>query len=137
MIGNEHTGDITKLAEYLDTIVRNNDNWIKGTKGKFKICAKIFPDDSGYGINCGRISKIQICDVAQEHWGFDQCYLNYDRGWDISPDTNEVVVFMNGLLEALGNEPLNPDDLDQTIIPMFQKAVANNVREKVKAKRKK
>lgn len=111
MFGNECTGDISKVRAYLDSIELVNDNWIKGIKGKFKICAKVFAVGSDYGIKNGRISKIQICDTSQEHWGFDSCYLNYDRGWDIRPNDPETIKFINDLLTAFGDDPLDSDDL--------------------------
>jgi len=111
MIGNECTGDISKVAEYLDTITFDDDNWIHGTKGKFKICAKVFNEQSSYGIKNGRISKIQVCDISQKHWGFEKCYLNYDRGWDIRSNDPEVTAFINGLLVAFGDDELDNSDL--------------------------
>lgn len=111
MFGNECTGDISKVQDYLDSIEIDRDNWIKGIKGKFKICAKVFATKSDFGIKWGRISKIQVCDISQEHWSFDACYLNYDRGWDIRPGDPEIIEFINGLLEAFGDDKLDGDDL--------------------------
>lgn len=114
MFGNDCIGDVTKVVEYLDTVDIDYaacDNWIKGTKGKFKICAKVFATPSDYGIKYGRISKLQICDVAQEHWGFEQCYVNYDRGWDIRPTDPDTLAFLNGLLAAFGDDPMEAADL--------------------------
>ncbi len=110
MIGNECTGDLTKLSELLDTIelgAGGSANWVKGTKGPFKISAKIFADQSSYGIKDGRISKLQICDINQGHWGFDGTYVNYDRGWDVTPENIEELVFLNELLVALGDDPIS------------------------------
>ena len=111
MFGNECTGDIRNVRNYLDLIEVGDDNWIKGIKGKFKICAKVFSTKSDFGIQGGRISKIQVCHTSQEHWGFDACYLNYDRGWDIRPRNPEIIEFMNGLLAAFGDDKLDDDDL--------------------------
>lgn len=111
MFGNDCTGDIRDVRNYLDLIELGNDNWIKGVKGKFKICAKVFREGSDFGIKNGRISKIQVCDTSQEHWGFDACYLNYDRGWDIRPNDPETIEFMNGLLKAFGDDEMDADDL--------------------------
>ena len=111
-IGNDCTGDLAAVFAYMDTLAPDdNGNWIKGTKGKFKICAKVFATGSTFGIKDGRISKIQICDTSQEHWGFEQCYMNYDRGWDIRPNDPETIEFVNGLLEAFGDDPLDSEDL--------------------------
>lgn len=111
MFGNDCTGDINDVRNYLDFIEVDNSNWIGGIKGKFKISAKVFREGSDYGIKYGRISKIQICDTSQEHWGFDKCYMNYDRGWDIRPNDPETIEFINGLLKALGDDELDADDL--------------------------
>jgi len=111
MFDKKCTGNLDAVVKYLDTIEGSSDNWIEGTKGKFKICAKVFATPSDFGIKNGRISKIQICDTSQEHWGFDQCYLNYDRGWDIRPTDPETVDFINGLLAAFGDNPLEDSDL--------------------------
>lgn len=40
---------------------------------------KRFEEGSDYGINCGRISKLEIKDAA------GKVVVNYDRGWDILP----------------------------------------------------
>ena len=111
MFGNDCTGDITDVRNYLDAIQLGHDNWIKGIKGKFKICAKVFATQSTFGIKDGRISKLQICDTSQEHWGFEGCYVNYDRGWDIRPTDPEALEFLNGLLEAFGDDPMEDGDL--------------------------
>lgn len=120
MIGNDWTGDLTALAQFLDTIEASSggsgkSNWVKGTHGPFKICAKIFADKSSYGIKNGRISKLQINDVNQERWGFEGCFVNYDRGWDITPANMEVLGFLNELLVALGDDLLNFIELNQIV----------------------
>jgi len=111
VFGNGHTGELENVREYLDTIELSHDNWIKGIKGKFKFCAKVFSVGSDYGIKSGRISKLQICDIAQDHWGFEQTYFNYDRGWDVYPKDQETIDFLNGLLVAFGDDELTADDL--------------------------
>ena len=111
-IGNECTGDLTSVLAYLDELKPlSHDNWIEGRKGNFKFQAKVFSVGSDFGIKWGRISKLQVCDASYDHWGFDHCFINYDRGWDIRPSDPEALVFLNGLLEAFGDSPLNGDDL--------------------------
>ena len=51
---------------------------IEGTKVEY--CVKHFKEGSEFGIKNGRISKLQ-CKMA------GQTILNYDRGWDIEPET--------------------------------------------------
>ncbi len=58
---------------------------IPDDKGRYvscKYCVKCFEKGSGWGINNGRISKLQIKIN-------DVLVCNYDRGWDIEP-INEV-----------------------------------------------
>ena len=109
--GNEYTGSLINVASYLDTLEMKGHNWIEGTKGKFKICAKVFATGSTFGIKNGRISKLQICDSSKDDWSFEHCYLNYDRGWDVRPSEPEAVTFVNGLLEAFGDQSLDDSDL--------------------------
>ncbi len=45
--------------------------------------AKVFDNGSDFGINKGRISKLNIRVGAE--W-----LLNYDRGWDIRPDESNA-----------------------------------------------
>jgi hypothetical protein len=109
-VGNAYTGDVSGLDK-ICTITSVADNWVKGYVGKFKFCAKIFNEQSTYGISDGRISKLQICDTSQEHWGFDKCYINYSRGWDIRPTTKEALAFLNKMLEALGDDEVTKEEL--------------------------
>ncbi len=111
VFGNAYTGDVGALIALCDSDEPIDTNWVKAVSGKFKICAKVFATQSSYGINGGRISKLQICDTSQEHWGWEKTYLNYDRGWDIIPDVGEEVIdFLNKILVALGDEALSDDD---------------------------
>ena len=48
---------------------------------------KSFDKGSEYGINGGRISKLQIR-INNE------IVVNYDRGWDVEPDINNQVVMV-------------------------------------------
>ena len=46
---------------------------------------KRFDEPSEYGIDGGRISKLSLRDKDS-----GQFVVNYDRGWDIKPDTKEA-----------------------------------------------
>lgn len=111
MFDKDWVGDVSAVQALIPNLTSKGGNWIEGSLGKFKFCAKVFAVGSDYGIKNGRISKIQVCDTSQEHWGFEQTYLNYDRGWDIRPNDPEIVEFINGLLEAFGDDKLDGDDL--------------------------
>ena len=110
-VGNAYTGDVGALIALCDSIESIDSNWVKGRVGKFKFCAKIFNERSTCGIADGRISKLQICDTSQEHWGFDKCYINYSRGWDIYPTTDEAREFLNKMLDALGDDEVSDEEL--------------------------
>lgn len=53
---------------------------------KFLYSAKVFDVGSEFGINNGRISKLQVVkDIGEDSWTWDNTIINYDRGWDIRP----------------------------------------------------
>jgi len=94
----------------IPNLTSDGDNWVNGSIGVFKICAKVFSEPSVFGIKNGRISKLQVCDTSQLHWGFDGCYLNYDRGWDMRPKNEPERKFLNDLLTAFGDDIMEGDD---------------------------
>jgi len=70
---------------------QNLGNWTTGTVGKFKFAIKHFEEGSEFGINDGRISKLEIRKDGK-------IVVNYDRGWDIRPKDKETKDFYNALL---------------------------------------
>jgi hypothetical protein len=75
---------------------QNIGNWIKGKAETengttYTFYAKIFDEGSEYGINQGKISKLEI------RLG-GETIVNYDRGWDIRP-TKEVRPVYKHILE--------------------------------------
>ena len=70
--------------------------WRKGTlvikKQLLTYCAKVYDEGSEYGINEGRISKLE---VRQDN----KLLLNYDRGWDIEPDCELAEIALAMLLD--------------------------------------
>ena len=96
----------TSLSVTITEDTRSVDNWIKGevNKGEAKFSAKVFDDGSEYGIREGRVSKLNI----QQNGKF---VVNYDRGWDIKPQTpsekalyRSVMATLNGLDKAFEAE---------------------------------
>lgn len=61
--------------------------WVSGVvdNGDYGFQAKVFDEGSIYGINEGRVSKLSIWEG--EWQGLSHCFVNYDRGWDIEPNT--------------------------------------------------
>lgn len=55
---------------------------------KFLYQAKVFDLGSEFGINGGRISKLQVVmDISENPWTWNNTIINYDRDWDIRPRT--------------------------------------------------
>ena len=57
--------------------------WTKGTIDGFTYCVKHFDEGSEFGINEGRISKLELRKDGR-------IVANYDRGWDIKPTSKEA-----------------------------------------------
>ena len=49
--------------------------------------AKVYDEPSEFGIDNGRISK--LCVSLDPSLGLNSAVINYDRGWDIYPETEE------------------------------------------------
>ena len=62
------------------------ENWSEGTVGGFSFQIKHFDDGSYYGIDYGRISKLEIRDAN------NNIRVNYDRGWDILPAKHDTAL---------------------------------------------
>jgi hypothetical protein len=63
------------------------------TGAKYKYWVKHFENGSEFGIDGGRISKLTIRKVGES-----RDIVNYDRGWDASPTTDEVKVVYDIIL---------------------------------------
>lgn len=55
------------------------------TGDKYKYWVKHFENGSEFGIDGGRVSKLTIRKVGES-----RDLVNYDRGWDVEPATDEV-----------------------------------------------
>lgn len=66
--------------------------WTKGTIDGFTYCVKHFEEGSPFGINEGRISKL---DMRKD----DRIVVNYDRGWDIKPKGKAVQAAYQKILD--------------------------------------
>jgi len=90
------------------TKFHTGDNWVKGIVGDYTFSAKLFDEGSVFGINDGRVSKLMIWDedIRQKEQNiFKGCIVNYDRGWDIEPVTDEQAEIFNTVLDLLENSP--------------------------------
>ena len=66
--------------------------WTQGQIGEHTYSVKHYEVGSIYGINGGRISKL---DIRKD----GKILVNYDRGWDVAPQGAEVLAVYNQLLE--------------------------------------
>lgn len=66
--------------------------WTKGTINGYDYCIKHFEEGSEYGINGGRISKLDIRKGGKT-------LANYDRGWDIKPTGKETIAVFKEILK--------------------------------------
>jgi hypothetical protein len=92
---NTHTdGDSLKVAITKDS--RKLNGWVQGeTTGGYRFQAKVFDNGSEYGIDNGRVSKLEI------RWADGGILVNYDRGWDVKPRTPEVKAAYDRVMAAL------------------------------------
>lgn len=88
----------------------NQTNWVTGiiyTKtNTFIFEAKLFDVGSEFGIDCGRVSKLQVWDkkIREEENLGKATIFNYDRGWDIKPKKENKEIFTE-LLSFLEKAP--------------------------------
>jgi len=75
-------------------LIPKGNNWLDGFVGGCKISAKVYKEPSQYGIDGGRISKLEIIDKD------NNTLVNYDRGWDIKPSKEFEIIYQN-VVEAL------------------------------------
>jgi len=80
-------------------------NWVSGKiEGtKYIFSSKLFDVGSGYGINDGRVSKLSIYEDGKSF--FDSVIVNYDRSWDVIPETEEERDIYHEVLSLLENAP--------------------------------
>ena len=81
-----------------------DDLWMRGRilteYGDYEFTAKVYDEGSGYGINNGRVSKLELKDFE------GNIVVNYDRGWDIYPSDNGFVLdVLEGVVGFLEEAP--------------------------------
>lgn len=82
------------------------NGWLEGFIGKYTFQAKVYDEPSTFGINDGRVSKLMVWDevVRQEKSNiFTASIINYDRGWDIMPKTEEDKYILETILKKFPN----------------------------------
>jgi hypothetical protein len=112
---------------------RRINGWVEGkATGGITFCAKVFDKGSQYGINNGCISKL---DIRQGR----NIIVNYDRGWDVKPQTPEVKEIYKLIMTALNtlgkvSDLDKPKDLLGKIEENKQKVAANPSEKREKTK---
>jgi len=89
---------------------KSNPVWIVGDisidNKTYRVNAKVFLEDSEFGIENGPVSKLWIADSNGD------CVINYDRGWDVKPtaETEEIYNIALGAVRSFRNDnPYEPD----------------------------
>lgn len=78
--------------------------WLYGhlnAKPDHEVRVLAFTDGSSFGINNGRISKLEVSDPS------DKTVVRYDRGWDLKPQTSEYRDLVKQIENAF--RPMSPD----------------------------
>ena len=90
----------------------NNPVWVIGNiivdGTVYEVRAKVFLENSQFGINKGPISKLYIAKDGK-------CIASYDRGWDVRPsDENKEVykIITKSVKDFRKNHPYEVDELD-------------------------
>jgi hypothetical protein len=86
------------------------DNYIKGVIGDYSFQAKHFDVGSEYGINEGRTSKLAVW--KGKEYSQSDVIVNYDRGWDIEPETEEQKEVCDTLVDYLEQLPQRFNELE-------------------------
>ena len=90
---------VERQLELLQTMtVRKDGRWFVGTLADCTFNALVFQTGSQYGINGGRVSKLMV----RRNGTY---IINYDRGWDIRPRSEEDGLILDTLVEYFENLP--------------------------------
>lgn len=81
------------VAEEVGNAWQEGTIYIPNSDTVFKFEAKVFDEGSQFGIKGGRVSKLWIKDAN------NKTVLNYDRGWDVKPTTDEAKTALNMILK--------------------------------------
>lgn len=86
----------------VENVKKESNNWVHGKVGSYSFEAKVFEVGSTFGINNGKISKLQIWDEKLRYERssiFKASIVNYDRGWDIKPKNVEEEAHLKAVLK--------------------------------------
>jgi len=88
---------LNKLAERISNfaISGKKTGWVKGNILGYRYCFKAHQRPSELGIGGSEISKLEL-------WKDDELLVNYDRGWDLEPDTADLRNIINAIFRDNG-----------------------------------
>lgn len=95
---------------------KSGHGWTIGTvsykKKTYYFDIKNFIEGSKFGIDNGCISKLQVYDpnAKEGQYKYGNLVMNYDRGWDVRPKTDDAKAILNAI-KARFNNGMNADDL--------------------------
>ena len=81
-------------------ITKRDGLWVSGTHGGYQFQAKVYDEGSMFGIDAGRVSKLCVCREESHHTVF-----NYDRGYDVNPETAEEREIVKAIILELERLP--------------------------------
>ena len=85
--------------------VQMDGRWLRGIIDGYEFFALVFQIGSKYGINEGRISKLTVRHKLESLTEVSRYIINYDRGWDVKPETEEHKLILDTLVEYFENLP--------------------------------
>lgn len=94
-----------QMPEIVITQPQDEIGWVNGRFGKYSFDAKVYRVPSKYGINEGCVSKLSI---RRQPGGRD--VVNYDRGWDIRPEGDEITEAFGKILAFLEAMPVTSNE---------------------------
>jgi len=80
------------------SLFSSKTSWVKGNIQGYNYCLKAYEQPSEMGINGGKISKMEI-------WENGDLLVNYDRGWDLQPDTKKLARIDNKFVAKVDSSP--------------------------------
>jgi len=84
----------TKWGKQSITFDYGGGRWVRGTIDGYVFDAKVYPCGSKFGIHDGNISKLSLRDAATK---IEEAA--YDRGWDILPESQDIIDMVDALVE--------------------------------------
>jgi hypothetical protein len=89
---------------------RIGDHWVIGDCGNYRYEAKVYDEGSIFGIDDGRISKLSVQKIVKIDDRIEKPIVaNYDRGWDIKPESENDTLITDLICMAM--EDLPPENL--------------------------